>query len=87
VANRVHAGVADEGGYLPQPEAEPPVGQHLPQPLHVGRRVGPVPARRPRRRLDQADLVIVMQRADRDAGQLGHPPDGQRLRRALVHVR
>jgi hypothetical protein len=33
----------------------------------------------PRRRLHEADLVIVMQRADGHVGQLGHAPHRQAL--------
>jgi len=79
VLDRVGGRVADQVRDLPQPEAQPPVGQHLPQPLHVARRVGPVPGRGPRRRPHEADLVIVMQRSDGHAGQFGHASHGQVL--------
>ena len=71
---RVGGRVADQLRDLTQPEAQPPVGQHFPQPLHVASRIGPVPGRGPRRRLHEADLVIVMQRAYGHVGQLGHAP-------------
>lgn len=67
--------------YLPQPEAQAPVGQYLAQSLHVAGRVGPVPGSSSRRRPYEPDLVIVMQRADAHARQLGHASHGQ----VLVH--
>ncbi len=76
VRDRVGGRVADQIRDLPQPEAQPPIGQHLPQPLHVARRIGPVPGPGPRRRPNEPDPVIVMQRADAHAGQLGHASHG-----------
>ena len=84
--DRVGGRVVDQIRDLAQSEAQPPVGEHLPQPLHVGRGVGPVPGRGPRGRPQQADLVVVMQRADAHAGQLGHPPHGQVLLHATDYV-
>lgn len=79
VRDRVGGRVVDQIRDLAQSEAQPPIGEHLPQSLHVARRVGPVPGRGPRGRLHEADLVIVMQRADAHAGQLGHTSHGQVL--------
>lgn len=59
---------------------------YLPQPLDVMRRVGPVPGPGPRGRLNEADLVMVMQRADAHAGQLGHTSHGQVLFHATDHA-
>jgi hypothetical protein len=42
VRDRIGRRVVDQVGDLTQPEAQPPVGEHLPQPLHVTGRVGPV---------------------------------------------
>ncbi len=84
--DRVGGRVVDQIRDLTQPEAQPPVGQHLPQPLHIPRRVGPVPGRGPRGRLHQADLVIVMQRAHGHAGQLGHMSHGQVLLHATDYA-
>jgi hypothetical protein len=77
VCDRVGGRVVNQVRDLLQPEAQPPVGQHLPQPFHVARRVSPVPGCGPRRRSDEADLVIVMQRADGYAGQFGDASHGQ----------
>ena len=79
VRDRVGGRVIHQIRDLAQSETEPPVGEHLPQSLHVARRVGPVPGRGPRGRLYEADLVIVMQRADAHAGQFGHTSHGQVL--------
>ncbi|GID27656.1 hypothetical protein Abr02nite_26390 [Paractinoplanes brasiliensis] len=73
--------VADQLGDLAQPETETPVREHFAQPFHVGRGVRPIPGRRSPGRPQQADLVVVMQRAHGDAGKLGHPPHAQ----VLVH--
>ena len=81
VGDRVHGRVGDQLRDLAQPEAEPPVHEHLPQPLHVARRIGPVPGGGPRRRPHEADLVVVVQRADGDAGQFRQPPHAQ----VIVH--
>lgn len=77
VRDRIGGRVVDQIRDLAQSEAQPAVGEHLPQPLHVDRRVGPVPGRGPRGRPHEADLVIVMQRADAHSGQFGHAPHGQ----------
>lgn len=76
VRDRVGGRVVDQFCNLPQPEAQPPVCQHLAQSLNVARRIGPVPGRGPRRRPNELDLVVVMQRADAHAGQLGHASHG-----------
>jgi hypothetical protein len=79
VRGRAGGRVVDQVRDLPQPQAQAPVGQHLPQPFHVAGGVGPVPGRCPRGRPDEADRVVVVQRAGGDAGQLGHAPHGQVL--------
>lgn len=76
VRDRVGRRVVDQLSDLPQSEAQPPIGQHLTQPFHVARRIGPVPGRGLPGRLDQPDRVVVMQRADAHAGQLGHASHG-----------
>lgn len=84
--DRVGGRVVDEIRDLAQSEAQPPVGEHLPQPLHVARRVGAVSGRRPRGRPYEADLVVVMQCADADTGQLRHPSHGQVLLHATDYA-
>lgn len=79
VGDRVGGGVVDQLRDLTQPEAQPPVGEHLPKPLHVTRRVGPVPGRGPRGRLYEADPVVVMQGADGHPGEPGHTSHTQML--------
>ena len=77
--DRVGGRVANQVRDLPQPEAQPPVSKHLPQPLHVARRVRPVPGHGPCGRLHEADLVVVVQCADGHPSQLGHSSHGQVL--------
>jgi hypothetical protein len=79
VRDRVGGRVVEQIRDLPQPEAEPSVGEHLPQSVHVGWAVGPVAGRGPRRRPQKTDLVVVVQRADGYAGQYGHTSHGQVL--------
>jgi hypothetical protein len=79
VRDRVGGRVVNQIRDLAQSEAQPAVGEHLPQPLHIARRIGPVPRRGPRGRPHEADLVVVMQRADGHAGQLGDASNGQVL--------
>lgn len=86
VRDRVGGRVVNQIRDLAQSEAQPPIGEHLPQPFHVTHRVGPVPGRGPRGRLNEADLVIVMQRADAHSGQLGHASHGQVLFHAADYV-
>ncbi len=43
--DRVGVRVVHQVRYLAQPETQPPEGEHLPQSLHVARRVGPVAGR------------------------------------------
>ena len=82
VGDRVRGRVADQLRDLAQAEAEPPVGQHLPQPLRVGRVVGPVAGGGAPGRGQQPDLVVVMQRPHGDPGQFGQLPHGQ----VIIHV-
>jgi hypothetical protein len=86
VLDRVGGRVVDQIRDLAQSEAQPPVGEHSPQSLHVSRRIGPVPGHGPCGRPDEADLVIVVQRADTHAGQLGHASYGQVLFHATDYV-
>ncbi len=86
VRDRVGGGVVNQIRDLAQSEAQPPVGKHLPQSLHIARGVGPVPSRGPRGRLQEANLVIVMQRADAYASQLGHTSHGQVLLHTTDYV-
>ncbi|SCE46843.1 hypothetical protein GA0115252_15146 [Streptomyces sp. DfronAA-171] len=73
----VGLGSVDQLPDLPQPEPEPPVRQHLPQPLDIPRAVRPVPARRPPGRPGQPDGVVIPRRPHRHPGQLGNPPDSK----------
>ena len=82
MCDRVGGRFVDQIRDLAQSEPEPPVGEHFPQSLHVSRRVGPVPGRGACGRLHEADLVVVVQRTDAHAGQLGHASHGQ----VLIHV-
>ena len=70
------AGVPGQFRDLPQPEPQPPVRQHLTQPVDVACRVRPVPARGTARRPDETDVVVVMQRTNAHPGQLGDTPYG-----------
>jgi hypothetical protein len=86
VRDRVGGRVVDQIGNLAQPEAQPPVAEHLPQSFHVARGVGPVSGHGARRWPYEADLVVVMQGADGYAGQLGHPSHGQLVLHAYDYV-
>jgi hypothetical protein len=86
VRNGIGGRIVDQIRDLAQPETQPPIGEHLPQPLHVARAVGPMPGRGPRGRPQQADLVVVVQGANGHTGKSGHPSHRQVLRHATDYL-
>jgi ubiquinone/menaquinone biosynthesis C-methylase UbiE len=91
----VEAVVVEHVGDLVEREAQLAEEQDLLQAQHVAVLVEPVARRRPRRRPDQADLVVVVQQAHRHAGppgqlsnrvghlsrpRVGHPGASRRVR-------
>jgi hypothetical protein len=65
------AGLLDDDGAAP----EPPQREDAVQPLHVGRRVQAVAGARPAGRNERADLIVVVQRADRQPGRADRVAD------------
>jgi hypothetical protein len=78
VVEGVRRRVVEHGGDLGQAETQGAVAQHALQTQQVVVLVQPVPGRRPAARDEQADLVVVVQRAHRHPGQPGDLPHGQR---------
>jgi hypothetical protein len=69
VCARVRVRVVEQGGDLLEREAELPVEQDLLQPVEVGVVVAPVARVAAFARDEQADVVVVVQRAHRDTGE------------------
>lgn len=74
VRARVRLRVVEQGRDLVEREAQLPVEQDLLQPVEVGVAVAPVPRVVALARNEQADLVVVVQRAHRDPGETGDLP-------------
>ncbi|GAA1375365.1 hypothetical protein GCM10009612_72020 [Streptomyces beijiangensis] len=83
VLPQVRRGVVEQGRDLVEREAELPVEQDLLQPVEVGVFVPPVARVAAAARGEQADLVVVVQRAHRDGCETGDLADRVTLR--LLH--
>jgi hypothetical protein len=71
VRARVRSRIVEQGGDLVEREAELSVEQDLLQPVEVGVAVTPVAGVAALARDEQADVVVVVQRAHRDSGESG----------------
>ncbi len=72
---RRHVRVVENGGDLLEGETQLAVKQDLLQPLQIRIVIAPVARVRAVDRREQPDLVIVVQRSHRHAGDLGDPAD------------
>ena len=72
---RVDRRIVEQGHDLFQGEPELAVEQHALQPLQIAGRVPAVPGAAVPAGYQQPDLVVVMQRADANPGQIGHLAD------------
>lgn len=84
VRARVRGRVVEQGGDLVEREAQLPVEQDLLQPVEVGVAVAPVARVAALARYEQADVVVVVQRAHRHSGEAGHLSHGVAHFRSLL---
>jgi hypothetical protein len=78
----VDLGFVEQGANLVEREPRGPVHQHYVQPFDVRIGVAPVAGPRAHAGYHHADMVVVVQCAHRNAGQLGDGSDGPRVHAA-----